>query len=95
MTPKKPARTAADAFNSVNEAAANVAQDAIHNAHAATQAANSAATDAAKAASEATRTMFPHMDVSRVEVPAAYRDMAEKGIAQAKQNYERAKAVTE
>jgi len=88
MTPKKTAKTAADAFDSVNEAATNVAHEAIHNAQAASQAMNSAANEAA-------RTMFPHMDMPRVEIPAAYRDLAEKGIAQAKQNYERAKVVTE
>ena len=94
-TAKKSAKTAADALNSINEVATDMTQDAIHNAQAATHAVNSAAAQSAKAANDAARSMFPHMDVSRVEIPAAYRDMAEKGIAQAKQNYERAKVVTD
>lgn len=39
---------------------------------------------------------FPQFDqLSRAEVPAAYREIAEKGLAQAKQNYERVKAATQ
>jgi phasin len=38
---------------------------------------------------------FAQFDVPRIEVPAAYRDLVEKGISQAKQNYERLKTVTE
>lgn len=46
-----------------------------------------------RAASEFTQ--LPHFDFPRMEVPAAYRELAEKGIAQAKQNYERVKAAAE
>jgi phasin len=38
---------------------------------------------------------FPQFEFPRVEFPGAYRELAEKGIAQAKQNYERAKAAAE
>ncbi|MBN8919342.1 MAG: phasin [Rhizobiales bacterium] len=38
---------------------------------------------------------FPTFEVPRFEVPAGYRELAEKNIAQAKQNYERVKAVAE
>lgn len=38
---------------------------------------------------------FPGFDMPRFEVPGAYRELAEKGIAQAKQNYERFKSVAE
>jgi phasin len=58
-------------------------------------------TAAASAASEATRAafaqfpQFPQFDFPRFEFPAAYRDLAEKGLAQTKQNYERMKAAAE
>lgn len=38
---------------------------------------------------------FAHFDLPRVEVPAAYRELVEKGISQAKQNYDRLKTATE
>ena len=62
---------------------------------------------AAKAASESftasealKSSAFPQFDLSRLEfprfeVPAAYREMAEKGLAQTKQNYERMKTAAE
>jgi phasin len=38
---------------------------------------------------------FSAFDMPRFEVPAAYRELAEKGVVQAKQNYERCKAAAE
>lgn len=38
---------------------------------------------------------FAQFDMPKMEIPAAYRDLAEKGIAQAKQNYDRMKAATQ
>jgi phasin len=38
---------------------------------------------------------FPQFEFPRVEFPGAYRDVAEKGIAQAKENYDRVKAAAE
>jgi len=38
---------------------------------------------------------FPQFEFPRIELPGAYREFAEKGIAQAKQNYERVKATAE
>lgn len=38
---------------------------------------------------------FPRFEFSRLEFPAAYRELAEKGIAQTKQNYERMKTAAE
>ncbi|MCC7346559.1 MAG: phasin [Variibacter sp.] len=37
----------------------------------------------------------PGFEFPRFEFPTAYRDVAEKGIAQAKQNYERVRAAAE
>lgn len=37
----------------------------------------------------------PRFEVPKLEVPAAFRELAEKGVAQAKDNYERMKAVAE
>lgn len=37
----------------------------------------------------------PKFDIPVMEVPAAFRELAEKGIAQAKENYEKVKAVAE
>lgn len=48
-----------------------------------------------KFAAAAANFEFPKFDFANAEVPAAYRDMAEKGIAQAKQNYEKMKTATE
>jgi phasin len=38
---------------------------------------------------------MPNFDMPKMEVPAAFRDMAEKGVAQAKDNYEKIKAAAE
>ena len=38
---------------------------------------------------------MPKFDIPTMEVPAAFRDFAEKGIAQAKGNYENVKAAAE
>jgi len=38
---------------------------------------------------------FPQMEFPRFEMPVAYRELAEKGLAQAKHNYERVKAAAE
>jgi phasin len=38
---------------------------------------------------------IPKFDIPNMEVPAAFREFAEKGLAQAKQNYEKLKSVAE
>lgn len=38
---------------------------------------------------------MPKFDIPTLEVPAAFREFAEKGISQAKDNWEKLKAVTE
>lgn len=38
---------------------------------------------------------LPKFDIPNIEVPAAFREFAEKGIAQAKDNYEKFKSVAE
>ena len=38
---------------------------------------------------------IPKFDVPNMEVPPAFREFAEKGIAQAKENYEKAKSAAE
>ncbi|MGB7259977.1 MAG: phasin [Pseudolabrys sp.] len=38
---------------------------------------------------------LPKFEVPKMEVPAAFREFAEKGIAQAKDNYEKMKSVAE
>ena len=38
---------------------------------------------------------MPKFDMPKFEVPAAFRDFAEKGVAQAKDTYEKVKAATE
>ena len=38
---------------------------------------------------------MPNFDLPKMEVPAAFRDLAEKGVAQAKDNYEKIKAAAE
>ncbi|MGZ5853767.1 MAG: phasin [Xanthobacteraceae bacterium] len=38
---------------------------------------------------------IPNFDLPKMEVPAAFRDMAEKGVAQAKDNYEQIKSAAE
>ena len=47
------------------------------------------------AAFEMPKFEIPKFDVPKFEVPTAYREFAEKGIAQAKDNYEKMKSVTE
>lgn len=57
-----------------------------------------AAASAFEQASETLRTEFsqiPRFGFPRLEIPVAYRELAEKGIAQARQNYERVKAAAE
>lgn len=44
---------------------------------------------------EIPRFEMPKFDVPKMEVPAAFREFAEKGVAQAKENYERMKAAAE
>jgi phasin len=46
-------------------------------------------------AKEAPKFEAPKFDIPTVEVPAAFREFAEKGLAQAKQNYEKLKTVAE
>jgi phasin len=38
---------------------------------------------------------IPKFEVPKFEMPAAFRELAEKGIAQAKENYEKVKSATE
>lgn len=38
---------------------------------------------------------MPKFDVPKMEIPAAFREFAEKGIAQAKTNYDKAKSAAE
>jgi phasin len=38
---------------------------------------------------------MPKFDIPSMEVPAAFRELAEKGIAQAKENYEKVKSAAE
>jgi phasin len=38
---------------------------------------------------------MPKFDIPKVEMPAAFREMAERGVAQAKDNYEKMKAAAE
>jgi phasin len=38
---------------------------------------------------------MPNFDMAKLEVPAVFRDMAEKGVAQAKGNYEKMKAAAD
>jgi phasin len=38
---------------------------------------------------------FPAFEMPKAEVPAAFRDLAEKGVAQAKDNYEKVKVAAE
>jgi phasin len=38
---------------------------------------------------------MPKFEMPRMEVPAAFREIAEKGVAQARENYEKMKAVAE
>jgi phasin len=57
-----------------------------------------AAASAFEQASETLKTefpKFPNFEMPRFEVPGAYRELAEKSVVQAKQNYERFKAAAE
>jgi phasin len=54
-----------------------------------------AAKEQAKFAAAAASFEFPKFDLPSMEVPAAYRELAEKSIAQAKQSYERMKVAAE
>jgi phasin len=47
------------------------------------------------AAFEIPRFDTPAFDLPKLEVPAAFREIAEKGVAQAKENYEKLKAAAE
>jgi len=38
---------------------------------------------------------MPQFDIPKMEIPAAFREIAEKGVSQAKENYEKMKAVAE
>lgn len=38
---------------------------------------------------------MPKFDIPSMEIPAAFRELAEKGIAQAKENYEKVKSAAE
>ena len=38
---------------------------------------------------------IPSFDMPKMEVPAAFREFAEKGVAQSKENYEKFKAIAE
>ena len=38
---------------------------------------------------------MPKFDIPKMEVPAAFREIAEKGVAQAKENYEKMKSAAE
>lgn len=42
-----------------------------------------------------TKFEMPKFDLPRFEVPSAFREMAEKGVSQAKDNYEKMKAAAE
>lgn len=54
-----------------------------------------ATTDFAKTTEAFFKGQFPGFNMPQVEFPTAYREFAEKGLSQAKQGYERAKAVAE
>jgi len=50
---------------------------------------------AAATAFETPRFDLPKFDMPKMEVPAAFREFAEKGVSQAKENYEKMKAAAE
>lgn len=52
-----------------------------------------AAANAFEAVAEATKQQFA--EFPKLEFPAAYRELAEKGVSQAKQNYERLRTASE
>ena len=47
------------------------------------------------AAFEIPKFEMPKFDIPTLEVPAAFREFAEKGVAQAKENYEKFKSIAE
>ncbi|HEX5509611.1 MAG TPA: phasin [Pseudolabrys sp.] len=44
---------------------------------------------------ESARTETPQFEIPKMEMPAAFREIAEKGIAHAKENYEKMKSIAE
>lgn len=54
-----------------------------------------ATSETPKAAFELPKFEMPNFEMPKVEVPAALREYAEKGVAQAKESYEKLKAVAE
>ena len=54
-----------------------------------------ARTKPVSAAFEMPKFEMPKFDIPKVEMPAAFREFAERGVAQAKDNYEKMKAVAE
>jgi phasin len=49
----------------------------------------------APAAAATPKLEFPNFDLPRLEIPAAFREMAEKSVSQAKETYERMKSAAE
>ena len=64
-------------------------------AEAATTAPKAKPAKPAMAAFEMPKFEMPKFDMPKVEMPAAFREMAERGVAQAKDNYEKMKAAAE
>src|SRR3974377_1685654 len=50
---------------------------------------------AAPAASGAPKLEKPSMDMPKMEIPAGFREIAEKGVSQAKETYEKMKSATD
>ena len=57
--------------------------------------ASTRAKKAAASAFETPRFDLPKFDIPQIEVPAAFREFAEKGVSQAKENYEKMKEAAE
>ena len=55
----------------------------------------SEATKAAPAASKASKSETPSSGMPKLEIPAGFREIAEKGVSQAKETYEKMKSVTD
>lgn len=90
------ARSTADAVTSTVHNAASMAQTATAQAADTTaQTADAAGRQTAEAMRQATSGGFASFEMSRMEVPAAYRDLAERSLSQAKQNYDRARSAAE
>jgi len=49
----------------------------------------------ATAASKASKSETPSSDTPKMEIPAGFREIAEKGVSQAKETYEKMKSVTD